>query len=530
MSLDKDLSSIQEARDLAARAKQAQLEFKHFNQDQVDKVVKAMADAGFKNAERLAQLAHQETGFGKVADKIIKNQFGTRDVWNSIKDLKTVGVIDVRKNGKVVKIAEPMGVVAALVPSTNPTSTAMFKAIISLKCRNGIVVSPHPKALNCSLETLKILNDAAENAGAPKGLIQCLSTPTLEGTDALMHDKNIAVILATGGMPMVRAAYSAGKPAYGVGAGNVPAFIERSANIQKAVADIVFGTTFDNGVLCSSEQAMIVDRPIREKVIEEAKRNGCYFVNEEEKKKLENKIAKGARLNADIVGKPASWIANYAGFNVPENISVLMAECNIVGKDEPLSIEKLSPVLAFYTVDGWMEGCHRCIELLEFGGIGHTLAIHSNDKDIIMKFAFEKPAFRIVVNTPSSVGAVGYTTALMPSMTLGPGTWGGSIISENVTAMHLMNVKTLAFEMNPVNPGKCISSYEADDSSANSKHEYSEGSFTQIIEERLRARAGNPSLNPYGEMNKKVYSPSTKNYGSGISEEEIKRIIRDFNK
>ncbi|MEW6653898.1 MAG: aldehyde dehydrogenase family protein, partial [Bacteroidota bacterium] len=451
MSLDKDLLSIQEARNFASQAKQAQLEYKHFNQGQVDKVVKAMADAGFNEAERLAKMAYEETGFGKVSDKIIKNQFGTRDVWNSIKDLKTVGVIDVRSNGKILKIAEPMGVVAALVPSTNPTSTAMFKAIISLKCRNGIVVSPHPKAINCTKEALKVVSDAAEKAGAPKGLIHCLSIPTIEGTDALMHDKNIAVILATGGMPMVRAAYSAGKPAYGVGAGNVPAFIERTATIEKAVADIVFGTTFDNGVLCSSEQAMVVDRPISEKVKETAKTKGCYFVNADEKKKLEDKIAKGAKLNADIVGKSAVWIANYAGFSVPETTTVLVAECETVGKKEPLSIEKLSPVLAYYTVDGWMDGCHKCIELLEFGGIGHTLAIHSNDKDIIIKFALEKPAFRIVVNTPSSVGAVGYSTDLMPSMTLGPGTWGGSIISENVSAMHLMNVKTLAFETRIIN-------------------------------------------------------------------------------
>ncbi|MHB9041355.1 MAG: aldehyde dehydrogenase family protein, partial [Melioribacteraceae bacterium] len=439
MNFDKDLQSIQEARTLAAKAKEAQLEFKHYNQEQVDKIVKAMADAGFREAERLAKIAHEETGFGKVADKIVKNQFGTRDVWESIKDLKSVGVIDVQKDGKIIKIAEPMGVVAALVPSTNPTSTAMFKAIISLKCRNAIVVSPHPKALKCTTEALKVVSDAAEKAGAPKGLIQCLSIPTLEGTNALMKDKNIAVILATGGMPMVHAAYSSGTPAYGVGSGNVPAFIEKSANYQKAVADIVYGTTFDNGTLCSSEQAMIVDRSIKDKVIEEAKRIGCYFVNDEEKKKLENKVARGAKLNADIVGKSAVWIANYAGFTVPDNTTVLVAECSSVGKEEPLSIEKLSPMLAFYTVEGWLEGCHRCIELLQFGGIGHTMAIHSNDKEIIMKFALEKPAFRIVVNTPSSVGAVGYTTGLMPSLTLGPGTWGGSIISENVTAKHLMN-------------------------------------------------------------------------------------------
>lgn len=530
MNFDKDLQSIQEARTLASTAKEAQLEFKHFNQEQVDRIVKAMADAGYKEAERLAKMACEETGFGKVQDKIIKNQFGTRNVWESIKDLKTVGVIEVKKDGKVFKIAEPMGVVAALVPSTNPTSTAMFKAIISLKCRNGIVCSPHPKAVNCTAEALRVVSEAAEKAGAPKGLIQCLSIPTLEGTDALMKDKNIAVILATGSNPMVRAAYSSGKPAYGVGAGNVPAFIERTANYQKAVADILYGTTFDNGTLCSSEQAMIVDRPIRDKVIEEAKRIGGYFVTAEEKKKLENKVARGAKLNADIVGKPATWIAEYAGFSVPANTTVLIAECSSVGKEEPLSIEKLSPMLAFYTADGWLDGCHRCIELLQFGGIGHTLAIHSNDKEIIMKFALEKPAFRIVVNTPASIGAVGYTTGLMPSLTLGPGTWGGSIISENVSAMHLMNVKTLAFEINPVNSGNCVTSFDLP-SSISTKSGVPEGNYTKIIEERLRARAGNPTANVLGNISKKAAGGKEPIvYGSGISEDEIQKIIREFNK
>jgi acetaldehyde dehydrogenase (acetylating) len=525
MNFDKDLQSIQEARTFAVKAKEAQLEFKHYNQEQVDKIIKAMVDAGYKEAERLAKMAYEETGFGKVQDKIIKNQFATRDVYESIKDLKTVGVIDVQKNGKILKIAEPMGVVAALIPSTNPTSTAMFKSIISLKCRNAIVVSPHPKAVKCTSEALKVMSDAAEKAGAPKGLIHCLTIPTLEGTDALMKDKNVAVILATGGMPMVHAAYSSGKPAYGVGAGNVPAFIERTANYQKAVADIVYGTTFDNGVLCSSEQAMIVDKPIREKVIEEAKKLGCYFVNSEEKKKLENSVAKGAKLNADIVGKSATWIANYAGFSVPTNTTVLIAECESVGNQEPLSIEKLSPMLAFYTVDGWLEGCHRSIELLQFGGIGHTLAIHSSDKEIIMKFALEKPAFRIVVNTPSSVGAVGYTTGLMPSLTLGPGTWGGSIVSENVTAAHLMNVKTLAFEVRPVNQGQSVNSLDLPNTFSQ-KFSQPEGSFTKIIEERLRARAGNPPVinKPNGE------SKTKKVLGSGISEEDIQRIIKEFRK
>ncbi len=529
MNVDKDLQSIQEVRNLTTIAKEAQLEFKHFSQEQVDKVVKAMADAGFKESERLAKMAHEETGFGKWQDKVLKNQFGSKTVWESIKDLKTVGVIAVEQNGKIVKIAEPMGVVAALIPSTNPTSTAMFKAIISLKCRNAIVTSPHPKALKCTTEALKVLSDAAEKAGAPKGLIQCMQKVSLEGTEALMKDKNTAVILATGSNPMVKAAYSAGTPAYGVGSGNVPAFIERSANVEKAVADIIAGTTFDNGTLCSSEQAMIVDRPVKDKVIAEAKKIGAYFVNDEEKIKLENAVTVSGRINADIVGKSAEFIADYSGFKVPNGTKVLIAHCSEVGRSEPLSMEKLSPVLAFYTVDGWLEGCHKCIELLNFGGVGHTLVIHSNDKDIVMKFALEKPAFRIIVNSLSSLGAVGYTTALNPSMTLGVGTWGGSIISENVTAKHLMNIKTLAFEVNPINNGHSYSSFEG--STLTGNFNGSESSFIESIEERLRARAGNPIIKNFSasQNSKPNKNNGGKVLGSGISEDEINKIIKEFN-
>jgi acetaldehyde dehydrogenase (acetylating) len=529
MILDKDLLSIQEARNLASKAKEAQLEYQHFSQQQVDKIIKAMAESGYETSEKLAQMACDESGFGVFEDKIIKNQFSTKNVYESIKNLKTVGIIAEEAEGKVLKIAAPMGVVCALVPSTNPTSTAMFKALISLKSRNGIVASPHPRTAKCTAEALIILSDAAENAGAPKGLIQCMNEPTIEGTDALMHDKNIAVILATGSTPMVKAAYSAGKPAYGVGSGNVPAFIERSANYKKAVADIIYGTTFDNGTLCSSEQSMIVDLPFKEKVIEEAKLQGCYFVNAEEKEKLANAIQNNLRINPEIVGKPASFIANYAGFSVPENTKVLAANCFDVGKNEPLSIEKLSPILSFYVVDGWLEGCHRCIDLLKFGGIGHTMVIHSNDEPIIMKFALEKPAFRILVNTPASVGAVGYTTALDPSMTLGPGTWGGSIISDNVTAKHLMNVKSLAFETNPINEGSAIDKFETQ------KYKGKKDWFLKEIEERLRERAGNLPLKdeytyhekvtPLQEVPKQI-KPVT--FGSGITEEEITKIIEEF--
>ena len=525
MELDRDLQSIQEVRNLLNQAKEAQLEFKHFNQQQVDKIVKAMAEAGMRESERLAKMAHEETGFGKWQDKLVKNQFGSKWVYESIKDLKTVGVIDVQQNGKIVKIAEPMGVVAALIPSTNPTSTAFYKSLISVKGRNAIVASPHPKAIKCTNEAMNVMAEAAEKAGAPKGLIQCMSNLTMQATQELMRHKHTAVILATGGMPMVKAAYSAGKPAYGVGPGNVPAFIERTADYKKAVADIIYGTTFDNGTICSSEQAMIVDRPLREKVIEEAKRLGGYFVNPEEKKLLESKVTKNGKINADIVGKPATWIAEYAGFKVPENTTVLIAECFSVGREEPLSIEKLSPMLAFYTVDGWLEGCHRSIELLEHGGIGHTMSIHSNDKEIIMKFALEKPAFRIVVNTPSSLGAVGYTTGLTPSMTLGPGTWGGSIISENVTAKHLINIKTLAFETNPVNKGQAVNSFGGATVAAD--YNPAQQSYLQEIEERLKARAGNPVVEPFKNPAGSNRNEDEK-LGEGITKNEIDRIIKEF--
>ncbi|MDO8550827.1 MAG: aldehyde dehydrogenase family protein [Ignavibacteria bacterium] len=529
MQFDNDLQSIQEARYLAHKAKEAQQEFQFFRQEQVDKIIKAMADAGYAESERLAKMAQEETGFGKWQDKVIKNQFGTKNVYESIKDLKTVGIIGSEQNGKVLKIAVPMGVVCALVPSTNPTSTAMYKALISLKCRNGIVVSPHPKAAKCTAEALRVLSDAAEKEGAPQGLIQCMSAPTIEGTAALMHDRNIDIILATGSTPMVKAAYSAGKPAYGVGSGNVPAFIERSANYKKAVADIIYGTTFDNGTLCSSEQAMIVDNSLKEKVVEEAKARGCYFVNSEEKQKLAKAIQTNFRINPEVVGKPAAYIARYAGFSVPESTQVLLAECTEVGKSEPLSIEKLSPILAFYTVDGWLEGCHKCIDLLRFGGIGHTMVIHSNDQPIILKFALEKPAFRILVNTVASIGAIGYTTALTPSMTLGPGTWGGSIISDNVSAKHLMNIKSLAFETNPVNKGECVTSFSTPELSHTST---TQSSFMKEIEERLIARAGNRPIKdsylPYKEQQQKKESTKKEVYGSGLSKEEVDKIIKDF--
>lgn len=451
--MDNDLQSIQEVRDALHAAHEAQLQFRSFTQEQVDRICAAMAAAGAAEAARLGRMATEETGFGKPEDKEKKNLFATQRVWESIAALKTVGVIHDDRERKLMHIAEPMGIVAALIPSTNPTSTVMFKALISVKARNAIIASPHPHAVRCTREAMNVVRDAAERAGAPRALMACLGVPTQEGTAELMRHKLTSVILATGSNAMVRAAYSSGKPAFGVGAGNVPAFIERTADTDKAVADILSGKQFDYGVLCSTESALVCDAPVKARVVDACLRRNAHFVVGEDLQKLSRLMfdARGA-LNPAMVGRSPQFIAQAAGISVPGNVSVLIAELDGVGKPYPLSREKLSPVLSMYTVDGWRAACHRCNELLEFGGIGHTLSIHSRDNDIIMKFAMEKPAFRILVNTQSALGAVGYTNGLDPSLTLGPGTWGGSIISENVTARHLMNVKKLAFETRPINP------------------------------------------------------------------------------
>ena len=434
-----------------------------------------------------------------------------------------------------------MGVVAALIPSTNPTSTVMFKAIISVKGRNGFVASPHPRAVKCTLEAARIVSEAAERAGAPHGLIACMSVPSIEGTNELMKHKHTAVILATGSNPMVRAAYSSGKPALGVGSGNVPAFIERTANIKKAVADVVSGKMFDWGVLCSTESGVIVDSPVKTQVIEEFKKLKSYFVNPDEKEKLSRTMfdQKGA-INSDIVGKSPAFIAQKAGFNVSADTSCLVAELPAVGREYPLSREKLSPVLSFFTVDGWREGCERCIEMLEFGGLGHTMVIHSTDNDIIMKFALEKPACRILANTQAALGAVGYTNELLPSMTLGPGTFGKSIISENVSAKHLINIKRLAFETRPINEGGAIdvrretskeysvaSSQKSEMAPPKATH-----SWMEEIEERIRLKAGNQPVRPKPQAEEKAHKEEHKEgkYGSGMTIEQVEKVMRDFKK
>jgi acetaldehyde dehydrogenase (acetylating) len=447
---DRDLAALAEARALARQAKQAWLTLAEFSQEQIDAIVDAMAKAVRPEADALARLAVEETGYGVAEDKVQKNLFAAERVHAFIRPMRTVGVIRRLEDRKVVEIAEPFGVVAAVVPSTNPTSTAIYKILIAIKARCTIVLSPHPSAIRCISRTAEIMEAAARRAGAPEGTIACMKTVTLEGTQELMKHRDVAVILATGGMGLVRAAYSAGKPAYGVGPGNAPAYIERSADIRKAVRDIIIGKTFDNGLLCSSENAVVVDRDIEPAVRDEFLASSGYFLSPADIDAVGRVLVTPQRLpNPALVGRPATVIAEKAGVTVPPSTKVLLAPLAGVGRDYPLSIEKLCPVLAYYVVQDWREGCERCKQILRYGGMGHTMSIHSRNDEVILQFGLHKPAYRVVVNTPTTHGSIGLTTGLDPAMTLGCGGFGGNITSDNISPMHLVNVKRLAYEVRP---------------------------------------------------------------------------------
>ncbi|MCC6319103.1 MAG: aldehyde dehydrogenase family protein [Gemmatimonadaceae bacterium] len=449
--MDADLLSIQEARDLVARAAAAQRRFARASQVQVDAIVAAMGHAASRAAEALARAAVDETRMGVYEHKIVKNRFASDVLLEYILPLQTVGVLREDRARKVRELAVPMGVVGAIIPTTNPTSTAIYKALISLKARNAIVMSPHPRAVRCTVEAGRLLEAAAVEAGAPPGLVNVLTRPTLESTNALMRHRDTAVLLATGGSDMVRAVYTAGKPAYGVGPGNVPAIIERTANLAKAVSDVVDGKTFDAGVLCSSENSVIVDAPVAAAVRDLFVREGAWFCSSGEKALLERYMIppSGKGINPDVVGVQPQAIAAAAGFAIPASARLMIVELSTVGRSDPLSREKLCPVLGYYVEHGWEACCERAIELLHHGGVGHTLGIHSRDRAVIERFFEEKPAFRIVVNTNTAIGAVGYTTGFAPAMTLGPGSWGGSITSDNITPLHLMNIKRMGEEIRP---------------------------------------------------------------------------------
>jgi acetaldehyde dehydrogenase (acetylating) len=449
MSTDKDLLSVQQARDLVEAAHRAQAEVVRFDQAKIDRICDAMSKAALRESARVAALAVEETGYGVAEDKQVKNQFAAETIWNYFRNLRTVGVVSETKD--VVEIASPRGVVCGIVPSTNPTSTAIFKILIAIKSRNAIVLSPHPSAARCINETVKAMRDAGVKEGLPAEAIGCMTTATIEGTEALMKHKMTAVILATGGIGLVRAAYSSGKPAFGVGPGNVPVFIERSANVPKAVQDILTGKCFDNGTICASEQAIVVDAPIEMAVREQFKLQGAHFLSQSEADQLGKIVATPQRsLNPGIVGRSVEKIAGMAGISVPPGTRCLMADVGGVGRDFPLSMEKLSPILAFYVEDGIERGAARCNEILHYGGMGHTAGIHTGSREAAVRYGAEMPASRITVNTPTTHGAIGFSTALPPSMTLGCGSWGGNVTSDNVSPLHLMDIKRVAFETRPV--------------------------------------------------------------------------------
>lgn len=457
--IDKDLLALQEMRTAVQTAKAAQQVYMNFTQEQVDQVVKAVANAAFSESARLGKMAVEETGMGVAEHKKIKNEVGSRDVYESIKDLKTVGIIGEDKVNKVIEIAAPFGVVAGIIPTTNPTSTAFFKTLIALKTRNAIVVSPHPYAVKCTHEALKVCEEAAVTAGAPRGLVQCLTMSSMEATQQLMKHPDINLILATGGGALVKAAYSSGKPAYGVGPGNVPVYIERTAKIDKAVENIVNSKSFDYGTICATEQAIVVDRNVAELVTRALKKNGAYILSDEEKLLMEKVISPvPGKVNPKIVGKSPQTIAKLAGISLPAGTRIIVGMETKIGKEVPFSLEKLSPVFAMYVASDVHHAKEICMDLLKLGGMGHSLSLHTEDDTIAREFAVEMPVSRIMVNTMSSVGAVGGTTGLMPSLTLGCGTFGGNITSDNVSAKHLLNIKRMAYGIKEVN----LPTHEAD--------------------------------------------------------------------
>lgn len=447
--MDYDLRSVQEVRDLARQGQIATEQIAKYSQEQVDRIVLNMVKVAQEHAVSLAKMAVEETGFGKVEDKTYKNHLASAVLWESIKDMKTCDIIGEDPVNKIIEVADPVGLLMGIIPSTNPTSTTIFKCIIAIKSRNAIVIAPHPAAVKCTSRAAELMLQAAVEAGAPANIIGCITKTSMPATNELMHSDEVKMIIATGGPGMVKAAYSAGKPALGVGAGNSPAYIERTANVQQAVTNIMTSKTFDNGTICASEQSIICEQCNKDAVIAEFKRQGGYFMTSDETDKVCKLLFKnGHAMNAKFVGRPAEYIAAAAGFSVPAGTRVLIGAQNGVGEGNPLSYEKLTTVLGFYVVNDWHEACELSIQLLQ-NGIGHTMSLHTEDRNIVLEFT-KKPASRIMVNTGSTMGGVGASTALAPSLTLGCGTMGGSSISENVTPLHLINRKKVAYGLKDV--------------------------------------------------------------------------------
>ena len=458
MTLDKDLQARQEARELAKGAAVAQRQLACMDQSQLDRIVEAVSVAFYDRAAELAQLAVQETGFGNEKDKTVKNQFASRSVWEAIKNMKTVGILKEDPEEKLWEVGVPVGVIAAIVPSTNPTSTVCYKAMIALKAGCSIVFSPHPKALKCTLQAARIVEAAAEAAGAPKGSVGCLTIPSLEGCRELMSARETGLILATGGPAMVRSAYSSGKPAIGVGAGNGPAYIHPSGDVEHALDCILRSKTFDYGTVCASEQSIMVERSMEERVRLAAEKKGFYFMDDREAGQLAKLLFKpNGTLNPQIVGKPATTLAQMAGFPVPGDTKVLVAREQEAGPTRPYSMEKLCPVLAFFVMDSEDGVLDKAVEVLTHEGSGHTFSMHATDRAAIRKFALKIPVSRFLVNTPAALGGIGATTGLFPALTLGCGAVGGSSSSNNISPMDLVNIRRVAWDSNQ---GEIISQAE----------------------------------------------------------------------
>lgn len=543
---EKNSVSQSEASDAVEAAYLSFQEVAKFDQTKIDRICEAMAQVALRAALRLGQMACEETGFGKAEDKREKNRFAAEDVWNYFRDLKTVGVV--RESESIVEIASPRGVVAAIIPSTNPTSTTIFKIIIAVKSRNTIVLSPHPSAARSISETARIMREVGVREGLPPDAIQCLTNSTIEGTETLMKHKRTAVILATGGTGLVRAAYSSGKPAFGVGPGNVPVFIERSANIEKAVGDILTSTCFDNGTICASEQSVVADAPIASQVREQFKAQGGHFLNQSEAEAVGKILLTEQRtLNPKIVGKSAEHIANLAGISVPAGTRCLLADCGGVGRDFPWSIEKLSPTLAFFVADGIEAGARKCLEILQFGGMGHTAGMHTASRDAAIAYGKQMPASRVVINSPTTHGAIGFSTDLAPSMTLGCGSWGGNVTSDNVSPIHLMDIKRVAFETKPVAIQSAKfntqSSISVDSSGRNADLQNKETAFQNAIRrtvkrEDITALVDKFLRNKISETTAEVQIPPSKNQNqvetaanqTPAHQGEIKTIIHQIAK
>ncbi len=446
MLKDQDLISVQEVRSKVEEAYAAWQIYRAFSQDQVDAIVEGIAAAARANARRLAELAVEETGYGRAEDKLSKNLLAADVLPRAMRGLKTIGILRELPEQKIVEIGVPMGVVAAILPTTNPTSTAIYKTLISLKAGNAVVISPHPRAKVCSCETAAVMQQAALKAGAPDGLIQCINNSTIEATNALMKHHRTGVILSTGGSGIVRAAYSSGKPAYGVGPGNVPVLLDKSADVEEAVGKIVQGKSFDFGTVCSSEQALVAEHGLRERIMAALKARKAFLCNAKQTETLAKLLLTPQfTVNPDCVGQAPTRIAQMAGFEVPVDTSILVVEIKGVGKQHPLSAEKLSPVLSVYFVADFAAAVDACEAILRFGGLGHTSVIHANDDARIREYGLRMPSFRVLVNTPSPQGSTGITTNVFPAMTLGCGAVAGNSTSDNIGPLHLINIKRLAY-------------------------------------------------------------------------------------